>query len=138
MIIKKDEEIDKFLSSFTNNVEKDLQSIIHDDQRFYECNVCGNFAHQNKEVFYDHIREHENKKFKCPICKDQFTTFRQAYEHQFSHKKQKPFECDICQEKFHTSYAEKRHKKTHYDWLQRDERLDCVPVPILAQYSPVE
>ncbi|XP_050516855.1 zinc finger protein 19-like [Diabrotica virgifera virgifera] len=116
-------------SIFINNVEKGLHSVIHNDNKFYECHVCGDFANQSKQAFDIHIREHEGiKKFKCPICSKQFTTFRPAYEHQFLHKKEKPFVCDICQQTFRTSIGARNHKDSaHYELLngQKNEKLHC-------------
>ncbi|XP_050516854.1 zinc finger protein 493-like [Diabrotica virgifera virgifera] len=115
--------------TFMNNVEKGLHSIKHNKKGFYECHVCGDFKHQNKQAFDIHIREHDGiKKFKCPICDKQFTTIRPAYEHQYSHGKETPFECDICGKKFHTSVSARNHKiEAHYEMLtgQKYEKFDC-------------
>uniref|UniRef100_A0A6P7EZL7 Zinc finger protein 493-like n=1 Tax=Diabrotica virgifera virgifera TaxID=50390 RepID=A0A6P7EZL7_DIAVI len=115
--------------TFMNNVEKGLHSIKHNKKGFYECHVCGDFKHQNKQAFDIHIREHDGiKKFKCPICDKQFTTIRPAYEHQYSHGKETPFECNICGKKFHTSVSARNHKiEAHYEMLtgQKYEKFDC-------------
>ncbi|XP_050516849.1 oocyte zinc finger protein XlCOF19-like [Diabrotica virgifera virgifera] len=115
--------------SFPNNVELGFHSIKHNDKGLYECHVCVEYAHQNKQAFDIHIREHEGiKKYKCPICNKQFTTIRPAYEHQYFHGKEKPFTCDICGQKFRTSVAARNHKtEVHYEMLtgQKFEKFDC-------------
>ncbi|XP_050516850.1 zinc finger protein 836-like [Diabrotica virgifera virgifera] len=120
---------DKCFDTFKNNVERGLHSIKHNEEGFYECHVCEDFVHQNKQAFDIHIREHEGiKKYKCPICKKQFTTIRPAYEHQYLHNNEKPFDCDICGKKFKTSRTVKSHKSmVHYELLngQKYEKYDC-------------
>ncbi|XP_028128732.1 oocyte zinc finger protein XlCOF19-like [Diabrotica virgifera virgifera] len=120
---------DKCSVTFMNNVEKGLHSIKHNAKGLYECHVCEDFVHQNRQAFDIHIRDHEGiKKYKCPICNKQFTIIRPAYEHKYLHNKEKPFDCDICGKKFTTSITARNHKNVaHYEMLngQKFDKYDC-------------
>lgn len=87
-----------FGSNFALN--RHIQTV-HEHQRNFRCDTCGEFFARQAHLETHIRRHHENVEFRCNICQELFANVQNRNRHvQTVHDGQKKFKCISCDKNF--------------------------------------
>ena len=108
---------------FPSSVELESQKVVHDDERPYECTVCGE-CFKWKDHLSGHMWVHSNQQpYKCTVCDKCFKWKDHLSGRMWVHSNQQPYKCTVCDKCFKWKDHLSGHMRIHSN--QRPYKCIC-------------